>query len=40
MDEAAKAVEMLLERNGISIKRNDCPDGVDVVPSKIPYRNW
>jgi hypothetical protein len=40
MDEAAKAVEMLLERNGIPIKSKECPDGVEVVPSKIPYRNW
>jgi hypothetical protein len=40
MDEAGKAVEMLLERNGIPVKAEHCPDGVEVVPSKIPYRNW
>jgi hypothetical protein len=40
MDEAAKAVEMLLERNGIPIKSKECPDGIEVVPSQIPYRNW
>lgn len=39
-DEAVRAVEMLLERNGISLRSEDCPDGVEVVPSQIPYRNW
>ena len=38
--EAVRAVEMLLERYGISLRGEDCPDGVEVVPSKIPYRNW
>jgi hypothetical protein len=31
-DEAVKAVEMLLSANGIN--------GVEVVPSQIPYRTW
>jgi hypothetical protein len=39
-DEAVRAVEMLLERNGIPLRSEDCPDGVEVVPSRIPYRNW
>ncbi len=39
-DEAVRAVKMLLERNGIRLRSEDCPDGVEVVPSKIPYRNW
>jgi hypothetical protein len=38
--EAVKAVEMRLERDGISLRSEDCPDGVEIVPSKIPYRNW
>jgi len=38
--ESLRAVEMLLERNGISLRSENCPDGVEVVPSKIPYRNW
>lgn len=40
MNEAAKAVEMLLEKENVPIKSTDCPNGVEVVPSKIPYRNW
>jgi len=40
IDEAGKAVEMLLERNEIPVKGENCPEGVEVVPSKIPYRNW
>lgn len=40
INEAGKAVEMLLERNKIPVKGENCPDGVEVVPSKIPYRNW
>jgi len=31
---------MLLEDKGIRLKSKDYPDGVEVVPSKIPYRNW
>jgi hypothetical protein len=38
--EAVRAVEMLLERNGIQLRSEDCPDGVLVAHSKIPYRNW
>jgi hypothetical protein len=38
--EAVWAVKMLLERNGISLRSEDCPDGVEVIPSQIPYRNW
>ena len=40
MDQAVKGVEMLLEYKGIRLKSKDYPDGVEVVPSKIPYRNW
>jgi hypothetical protein len=39
-EEATRAAEMLLERNGIPAKSEECPDGVEVVPSQIPYRNW
>jgi hypothetical protein len=39
-DDAVKAVKMLLEKLDVQIKSDDCPDGVDVVSSKIPYRNW
>jgi hypothetical protein len=31
---------MLLEKLDIQIKSEGCPDGVEVVPSQIPYRNW
>jgi hypothetical protein len=40
MEQAVKGVEMLLEGKGIRLKRKDFPDGVEVVPSNIPYRNW
>jgi hypothetical protein len=40
MEEAVKGVEMLLEDKGIRPKSKDFPDGVEVVPSQIPYRNW
>jgi hypothetical protein len=39
-DDAVKAVKMLLEKLDIQIKSEDYPDGVEVVPSEIPYRNW
>jgi hypothetical protein len=38
--EAVRAVEMLLKRSGIPLRSQDCADGVEVVSSKIPYRNW
>jgi hypothetical protein len=37
---AVEAVKMLLEDKGIRLRSGDFPDGVEVVPSKIPYRNW
>ena len=40
MEEAEKAVKLLLECKGIFIKSEDHPEGVEVVPSKIPYRDW
>jgi hypothetical protein len=39
-EEAVRAVKMLLRDNGLHIKSEDYPDGVEVVPSQIPYRNW
>jgi hypothetical protein len=32
MDEAVDAVKFLLAKNGVAVS--------DVIPSKIPYRNW
>lgn len=40
MDEASKAAKLLLESKGIKVKSENNPDGVAVVESKIPYRNW
>ena len=40
MDDAIRGVEMLLEEIGIVIKSEEFPEGVEVVPSRIPYRNW
>lgn len=37
---AVHAVEMLLTKKGIRVRRNSLAGGVEVVPSKIPYRNW
>lgn len=38
--EALNAVKLLLESNGIQLKSEDDTEGVEVVGSKIPYRNW
>jgi hypothetical protein len=40
MEEAITAVEMLLEDKGVLLRSKDLHNGVEVVPSKIPYRNW
>jgi hypothetical protein len=37
---AVRAVEMLLTKNKIKIRRGGDEMGVEVVSSKIPYRNW
>jgi hypothetical protein len=39
-EEAVRAVKMLLRDHGSHIKSEDCPDGVEVIPSEIPYRDW
>lgn len=39
-DWAVHAVEMLLTKHRIKVRRNRLAGGVEVVPSKIPYRNW
>jgi hypothetical protein len=39
-DEAVRAVEFLLASRGIKIKTKKSPEGVEVLPSQIPYRNW
>ena len=40
MEQAVRGVEMLLENKGIHLRSQDFPNGVEVVPSKIPYRSW
>jgi hypothetical protein len=40
MEEAVRGVEMKLMDRGIRRKCRDYPNGVEVVPSRIPYRNW
>jgi hypothetical protein len=35
-----EGVKLLLESKGIKISAENSSDGVDVLPSKIPYRNW
>jgi hypothetical protein len=39
-EETVGGVKLLLESKGIKIKTDESPNGVEVVPSKIPYRNW
>lgn len=39
MRDAMKGVEMALEDKGIALRSTAFPTGVEVVPSKIPYRN-
>jgi hypothetical protein len=39
-DEALNAVKLLLKINGIQLKTESDADGVEVVGSSIPYRNW
>ena len=39
MDQAIIALIMLLEDKGIKIKSKQNPNGVEIVPSLIPYRN-
>jgi hypothetical protein len=39
-DEAIAAVKLLLESKGIKVKNDESQDGVEVVPSNVPYRNW
>ncbi len=40
MEQALNAIKMLLEDRGVRLKSKDFTDGVEVVPSQIPYRNW
>lgn len=40
MQESVKAVEMILEDRGVTLRNKKHLDGVEVVPSRIPYRNW
>jgi hypothetical protein len=40
MDDAVQAVKMLLNEVGIRQKTKDHPEGVEVVPSQIPFRYW
>jgi hypothetical protein len=39
-EETVGGVKLLLESKGIKIKTDESPNGVEVVSSKIPYRNW
>ncbi len=38
--EAVNGVKLLLESKGIKVRTEDSKEGVEVVPSKIPYRDW
>lgn len=38
--DAVEAVKMLIGSCELKLRSENEPDGVEVVPSKIPYRNW
>ena len=38
--EAVEAVRFLLQTNGVKVQCNESGEGIEVVESKIPYRNW
>lgn len=40
MQESVKAVEMILEDRGMKLRSEGRPEGIEVAPSRIPYRNW
>lgn len=40
MDDAIQSTKMLLDQLRIRQKADDYPDGVEVVPSQIPFRYW
>jgi hypothetical protein len=40
VEESINAAKMILEEKGITLKSEEHPDGVEVAPSQIPYRNW
>lgn len=39
-EEAVLGVKMFLEEKGVRLKSESFPNGVEVLPSKNPYRNW
>lgn len=40
MEESVKAMEMILESQSMKLKSEGHPEGIEVAPSRIPYRNW
>jgi len=40
LQDSVKAVEMVLEERGVALRSEKHPTGIDVVPSRIPYRIW
>ena len=40
MQESIKAVEMILEDRGMTLRSEEHPDGIEVFSSLIPYRDW
>jgi len=38
--ESLDAVKMALVDRGVKLQSEKCPSGVEVVNSRIPYRNW
>jgi Protein of unknown function (DUF2971) len=39
-EEAVEAVRLLLLTKGVMVQTKESPEGVEIVPSQIPYRNW
>ena len=40
MDEAVHATTIMLEGSGILVRSKNCPNGIEIVPSRIPFRHW
>lgn len=40
MEDALVAVKLSLESKGLAVKGESSDIGIEVIPSKIPYRNW
>jgi hypothetical protein len=40
MEESVNAVKMILDDRSLKTSKEGCQTDIEVVPSRIPYRNW